>query len=248
MLPFTSAYLFHYATSWEKMHSLLLNSFLETGDYCLTKRPDISTLKNTTNSSKPTCSDIKEQVINKTFVKCRMVCLILGRPSSKVMKEELLPNFEYWHHRSGINIDIISIGFNADKVFSERDFAESLKDIECRSTWRYSGQTDILVLNCLYNKDNNSVTLDFGTAISITLEDAIKEKAIENSSSFFEKIISYAATCDGVDPTWGLSDFLAQNTIKSVFICLMLQLLPEFIRQDISRLTHFIIKDVRLIQ
>lgn len=174
----------------------------------------------------------------------RLACILFARPTAKLVKDDIIPNFNYWHHRSGLHVDFICVGYNNDESFSSQGFNKILKNFEERTSWKYSGETDLLLVNCHFDKTSHNAQLDFSNVVSVNLEDAIRDKAIKSVPAFFEEIISYASRCTGTDPTWGFSDSKAVGSTKSALVELILKLLPEAVKNEIGRVKYFAVRDV----
>ncbi|MBU0519895.1 hypothetical protein KJ564_13275 [bacterium] len=200
----------------------------------------------------------------------RMSLILFTRPELALAREEIIPNLEYYHYRSGHNIDIFCMGFavagDADTrlkrisfitsdlytgnsqswYFDNAAFNSVREDFENRTNrkWRYSGGTDVIILNSIYTNASDRVHLDFGHVVCVNLETAKQEKAIASVGSFFERIIQYAETASGDDPTWGFSDAMGITIGQSALKQLILSLLPKSIRTDIKHAFHFYVKDI----
>lgn len=93
----------------------------------------------------------------------RLLAIILGRPNSKLVKDEILPNLTYWHHRSASFLDILYVGLAEDNHWAhwdEKAFCSFLKAFRSKTSYRYSGETDLILCNSygrkqsvLYNKE-----------------------------------------------------------------------------------------------
>jgi hypothetical protein len=100
---------------------------------------------------------------NNRAVPIRAVGLVFGRPTCKVFKEELLPDTQYHSLRSGKKIEFFYMGFaDPDEEFlpvgvfdndnfSQESFVSAVEDFEARTTWRYSGGTDLILLNSWFS-------------------------------------------------------------------------------------------------
>lgn len=94
------------------------------------------------------------------------VGVLFANPYVPYVKNEILPSLEYFHHRSGGNFDFYCCGYGAywpenqysdqmvvtsiegvDWLFSQQAFAQVVNSFEERTKWRYSGETELLLLN-----------------------------------------------------------------------------------------------------
>jgi hypothetical protein len=91
----------------------------------------------------------------------RMVGLLFAPPETRLAREEIIPGLQYFHYRSGNNIDFFCTGYRRygpdpgydekivtnDRppwIFNLRMYDEFRRQIQQRSSWRYSGEADLL--------------------------------------------------------------------------------------------------------
>jgi hypothetical protein len=118
----------------------------------------------------------------------RLIGLIFGRPALPLFREQLLPNFGYWHHRTSTYTDFFTMGFaDSVKSFSDREFVKAVTQVETSTSWRYSGGTDLIVANACFDRKLKTLAFDWTCAIVIPLEEALATGAIRNVTSLFEK-------------------------------------------------------------
>ena len=153
----------------------------------------------------------------------RMVGIIFARPESPLAAKEIVPNLDYFHYRSGEHLDFFCAGYGADYAddpdrksqinvgdvgwkFNPNRFNAILKAMEKRSDWKYSGGTDLILTNARFDPATSRVSLDSESVMKCYLDEMIRIKAIPSVEEFFERIIKYAKSASGDDPTWGFSD------------------------------------------
>jgi hypothetical protein len=162
-------------------------------------------------------------------VPVRPVALIFGRPTCKVFKEELLPSRKYYHLRSGTNIEIFYMGYadpDAEHTiaeafdennFSEEFFVRSVSDFETKTKWKYSGETDIILLNSFFTPQGE-VRLDFTNAFTLPLETAIDSKLIRSGQKFIEDVMNQSRDCAVEDVVGRISDVLFLRNARRSFL------------------------------
>jgi hypothetical protein len=129
----------------------------------------------------------------------RPVALLFGLPSCSVMKDELLPNVTYYDLRSGNNIEVFYMGFLETRrgihtdSFDFHSFADAIRTSEEGTRWRYSGTTELLLLNSYYCRWG--VHLDFTNVFVIRLEEAIKSGLIKSATALLEEIMRRSREC-----------------------------------------------------
>ena len=154
----------------------------------------------------------------------RLVGLLFAPPESSLGKSEIIKSLDYFHHRSGDKIDFFCAGYRRygkdRQVVVERevssdsnpwyfnviDFEALRKETQKSSSWKYSGEADLILLNVWKSESSQDAVLDWSSAICCDLERMKKDKAIESARRFFEDIFRFVDGYDGKDPVWDLSD------------------------------------------
>ncbi len=191
------------------------------------------------------------------------VCgLLFARPTSSFVKKEILPNVEYFDRNSANHIDFFCIGYksflfeenfppnceiicqNMDSnwSFSIENFLIFKNGMESDNHWHYSGACDLLLLNAVFNSQEGTAELDFGTVIPIDLEIAIEEKAIRSVERLFESIVRLTKSLSGDNPTAALSNKLAVDLGKQDAVRVVSKLLPYGIGDVLGKYAHFATK------
>jgi hypothetical protein len=178
--------------------------------------------------------------------KVRLVGLLFGQPASPVIQSEILPRIDYWHLRTGKNINIFCIGFGDEsKDFNALSFYDCIYWLQARSKWKYSGETELVLLNARRAQEGNEnpvwseVELDLSSVVTLILESAMRDKAINSVASFMEQLIQFTENYSGNDPAWGFSDAQAGRLSVSALTNLLLAILPAAVRNDVKRALHF---------
>jgi len=208
----------------------------------------------------------------KKYHKVRMVGILFTRPVTNLAQDEIIPNLEYFHARTGENIDFFCAGFcayvppasgvecvldntgqevmlkdsNIHWQFDNRGFDRFRRDIEVRTEnkWKYSGESDLILINAKYDLQTHTASLDFSSAIVLNLSKAIADKAILSTSELFEDIARFAESHSGDDPTWGYSDHRGKKIGKSVLLDVLMAILPESVRDRFRDSFHFYVRDL----
>ena len=162
-------------------------------------------------------------------VPVRPVALIFGRPACKIFKDELLPDRGYYNLRSGDNVELFYMGYADpdaeylpvghfdDNDFSDQSFVSALSDFEKRTTWKYSSQTDVLLLNAFFSHKQN-VYLDFSNVFAIQLEEAVDSKLIGSGRGLIEEIMRQSRKCDREDVVMKASDVVFLKNARKTFL------------------------------
>ena len=138
----------------------------------------------------------------------RMAGVLFTRPNSQLGKLEILPNRDYWHIRSGENIDFFWPGYTTRWEFDPKLFNEFVREFEAKTRWKYSGGSDLILLNVHF--DPNSISedkpcgrcrLDFNSAVLCQLDRMIRDEAILSVETFFQDIFKFAEQQPGGEAT-----------------------------------------------
>lgn len=191
----------------------------------------------------------------------RLVGILFARPEVQLVKDEILPSIEYFHHRSGESSNFYFAGYQRALdgrdngayevvtsethrwVFSPQSFNRLRADLEGKTKWHYSGATDLILLNAVRD-DADRRHMSFTSAIVISLESLKHDGNIPHIGALFEQVFRYAEEHGGDDPTWGVSDALGAKTAGNGLKGLLLQALPEGVRGSIREAFHYSVKDI----
>lgn len=148
-----------------------------------------------------TYENLIENLIKKygTESKC-VIGILLGNSNSPFMREGILSRIDYYHHRSGNNIDFYFPGYgaywynecgkqeivcsieNVDWLFSSKLYSDFIEKIENQSKWKYSGETELLLLTF------SNGELNFKEVMIFWLDKMVEKGIIYSPSNFFEEI------------------------------------------------------------
>jgi len=189
----------------------------------------------------------------------RMVGLLFAPRETRLARDEIVPSLDYFHHRSGNNIDFFCAGYSRfgftsgerpvtqddpPWMFSIEAFDSFRRDIEGHSRWRYSSEADLLLMNGKRGNADGSASLDFSSSIVCDLDRMIRDHAIHSARRFFEDVFRFAEGVEKPDPTWGFSDEMGARTAGSALKRVILSLLPRDLGTDYQRAEHFAVRDV----
>ena len=176
----------------------------------------------------------------------RLFAFLLGRPDNKVVKDEILPRLDYWHHRSGTAVDFVCLGFSerSDETPDGRGFAQIVRMLEQHFNWKYSGETDLLVFNGRYDAIGGQAVFDLTQGVALTLERALEAKAISSVGALMEDLFRVTEAHRGDNPAWAFSDAQGLRIAGSGLKSLLLLLLPQWARDDAAKGLHFHVRDL----
>ncbi len=130
--------------------------------------------------------------------------------------------------------------------FSPKSFSEFVDDLENSSSWRYSGEVELLLLNATNEYERISFELDFRKVISINLNTANKIGAIESVQQLFEDIFRIAREKKTGTHIDSISDKLgAQSFLKGASDTLV-EMVPKGILKKIKATACFAVHDKKI--
>ncbi len=195
----------------------------------------------------------------------RPIGILLARPDHDIARKEILPALDYFHHRSGEDITLYCAGYgrywyedgmvynDAQPVaelsdtnpwmFSPKAFSVFISALESRTTWAYSGNPELLLLNIVIDREEEEeeVLFDFSRVLVIDLQRAKADGAISHAKGLMEDIFRVARNNRGdlsvnrIGKTLG-----AQSFLKSAREAL-LRLIPKGLGAVGKSSTHFVV-------
>jgi hypothetical protein len=219
--------------------------------------------------------DLREQP-NQSEEQVRMVGILFAPPEIQLSKSEIIPELTYFHLRSDNRFSLYCAGYTYEKneattgrviveldhrkwYFSVPRFEQTRQSVVANSTWKYSGGTDLILVNAGLQTLSQVIEddmdmprrasrtesyLDFSGAIAVTFEELLKQKAIASVSIFFESIFKFTDDFKGNDPTWGFSDSQGKKLVGSALKKFLLHLLPKPFRSPAEQAFNFAVKDI----
>jgi hypothetical protein len=121
---------------------------------------------------------------------------------------------------------------------------EFREELERTTAWRYSGGTDLVPTNAIWDAAHRSADLDFSSALAMNLEQAIADGAIPDAARWFERIFRFAESSRDDDPTWGFGASAGLVAAQSGLLSAILSLLPGSFGSEVKKLPHFVVADL----
>lgn len=200
-------------------------------------------------SKRSPIESIPEFLVGKFRASGKTVCLIgliFGQPQSNLVRDEIIPRIPYWHQRTARNIELFCVGFSSknNQRFDSATFLSAIGWLERHSRWRYSGETDLILMNAVFSNELQTVILDYSSAVVLTLERALESKAIPSVPALVEDLVAFAEQYEGTDPSWGFSDAQGKRVSMSALKEVLLSLLPKSVRSEARKAFQFVVRDL----
>lgn len=136
-----------------------------------------------------------------------IVVLLFVKPTNQAAID-IIQEFEYIHYNSSNYCSIYAIGYsndfekqtdkhykkvsellNSDWYFSNKAFVEFKNNLEERIKWKYSGETEILILQ---NNPGKTNALNFTNYVAVDLNKGLKEGYVDSFQRFMESLVRSA--------------------------------------------------------
>lgn len=172
-----------------------------------------------------------------------MLCFLIGHNSSVVVRDQVAPRLSYWNSRTASVMHVICIGIGSDN--SQAAAARAAKSIgwlESKSVWRYSGDTDLVLMNARVVE--REVQLQGNRVVALTVERALEDGAIKSLPNFVERMVKFTETSVRPDPVGTFSDRMAMDLAGSGLKSVLLAGLPKSLRKPARSAFHFYVREL----
>lgn len=170
----------------------------------------------------------------------------------KELAEQVVSSYGYWSKDSGKYIDMVFFGWQKDDddlEFNVEKFLHCRDQIESLSKWKYSGQTDLLLVNfvCPLNEEEQG-HFDFSESIYLPVEEMIRKENTPNLDKLMHDIVQVAKK--GWDDShdqgiWEISDRIGwQKGRKAVWEVLKKKIMGEDWAKAYDDLEPFAVRDL----
>ncbi|MFC7297051.1 hypothetical protein [Herminiimonas aquatilis] len=213
----------------------------------------------TLDSAHPSAGELMQR-LNERDEKS-FIGILFANPHIPYVRNEILSSLEYFHHRSGGNFDFYCCGYGAywpenqysdqkivtsvdgvDWFFSQQSFAEVVTSFEECTKWKYSGETELLLLDVNKSKTTKTKPV-IDSAVILNLELMQQDKAITSARSLFEKIIRFAKDKDGRG-AFEFSDAAGIDSAKQTIKTAILGLLPSTVASGYLKTENFAVREI----
>lgn len=181
-----------------------------------------------------------------------IVGILITRPDL-ITGEEIVRSLNYYHHLTSNNIDFYLPGYGAywnsvkypdmtvvtiidgiEWYFSNKAFVEFIENLEDKSSWQYTGESELLLIS-YHNK-----TLDFSEVVLFHLDKMLTDNTISSISAFVTQLNRLLKINRS---TWLFSLQEGTKCIVETFIKEIVNQLPTYISKPLSRGRHYLCQD-----
>lgn len=179
--------------------------------------------------------------------------ILITRPDLECGRN-ILNSLNYYHHASGNNINFYLPGYGAywgenypDKqivttidgikwAYSDQMFVKFVEDLEKYSKWKYSGESELLMLEYQNGK------LNFDAVMCFRLDNMLQDKVINSVSSFFQRLFRIADNgrpLEQIRNTFGKQQFIQMSKL------IIKDNIPEVWQDIVTQEKYFFVKNYR---
>ena len=142
------------------------------------------------------------------------MCGLLFAPPGTQVGKSIMARLDDWHHRSGNNFDIFCVGYIDRKLcdtdepvgkltergthtqfyYSAEAFYDILGHVARNSTWKYSGEADLLLVNAIRGSHECSPrsTLELDEIVKLDIDAIVKDRVYASASRLMERVCTFA--------------------------------------------------------
>ena len=161
-------------------------------------------------------------------------------------------SLNYYHHVTGNNLNFYLPGYGAywygtypdgqvvSKIngtewsYSDKMFVGFIEDLEKYSTWKYSGESELLML-----KYKNG-TLSFDGMMRFYLDNMIRDKVIVSVPSFFQQLVRICKKDNSLEK---ISNTFGRNRLAQVTKETILDNIPSCLENVFTQEKYFCVKN-----
>ncbi len=189
--------------------------------------------------------------IQRNQIKQDTIGILITRPDLDGGKS-IIRSLNYYHHLSGENTNFYLPGFGAywcdtypderivvkiDGVnwfYSDKMFVDFVRDLEKHCTWRYSGETELLMLQY-----QNGI-LSYDNMLRFYLDNMLRDNVIVSVSAFFQQLCRVSVTQRTIH---GISNQFGKQTGMQITKETILNNLPAGLSDTITKEKYFCVKN-----
>jgi len=172
----------------------------------------------------------------------------------KKLAEQVVASFDYWDKDTGDSLDVVLAGWSkkdGELAFDVSDFLKFRKCIETSSRWKYSGETDLLLLNFEVDTEAVEGWFDYSEAIVLPLEEMLRAKQIGSIDGLLAELarsseqVARTSRNEGTSPVWELSDRAGILRVKKDLWFAVKKFFLKDYAEKLDGLEQFAVKDMQ---
>ena len=187
-------------------------------------------------------------------VKDDIIGIHITRPDLNTGKN-ILDSLEYYHFRTGKSVNFYLPGYGAywtegtypdgkkvtsincvDWWFSNKMFSDFISDLEKHSKWKYSGESELLLV------DLKKGILSYENVLQFYLDDMLRSGVITTVHNFFEQLFRIMREKDSVNQ---ISNDYGVDKLKQISKDEIIKRLPLRLGQVYEKEKHFCVRNLQ---
>lgn len=133
-----------------------------------------------------------------------------------------------------------------DWFFSPRQFNNIRGILERKSTWRYSGGVELVLMNTRRVGNTDDYVFDPSQTIVMRLDELGQDGVAGSVGVLFESIFRYCEDPNLTDPISGLSDHLGLQAAGRSFKRVLLSVIPRGLGREFEKVAKWAVRDFSL--
>ena len=172
----------------------------------------------------------------------------------KKLADQAVASFDYWDKDTGESLDIVLAGWKHSEgalTFDAEEFLAFRRVVEKSSVWKYSGETDLLLLNFEVNLDEIDGSFDYSEVIVLPLEEMLRNKHIGSLDGFISELatsarnVSADSRFSGSSPVWDMSDHAGILRVKKDLWHAVKKFFLKDYADKLEALEYFAVRDLQ---
>jgi hypothetical protein len=171
----------------------------------------------------------------------------------KALADQAIASFGYWHKDSAETFDIVFVGWSCtenETHFHLDEFLKFKQAVESTSTWDFSGETDLLLLNFEVDLNTSRAKFDYTEAIVLRIEAMLRDKQAGSLDGLLAELISAsrsvspATGAEGDSPIWQISDQIGYLRAKRGIWQVIKKIVLRDSADTVSAIENFAVQDI----
>ena len=146
-----------------------------------------------------------------------------------------LPGYgAYWHNAYPDEINVAKID-GVHWSFSDKMFVEFIRELEKNSSWKYLGETELLLI------ETQNGELNFDYTLQMYLDNMLRDTVIDSVHSFFQQVFNILEMESELDK---VSNRLGRKKFVEISKKMVLDNVPEYLREPFMQEKYFCVKNI----
>ena len=169
--------------------------------------------------------------------------------ATKSASPKLQDSIDFWHRDSGRYFDLVFPAWYrryGELRFSEKRFVDYKDEVQQVSDYRYSGETDLLILNFEYFLEYGRGAFAFDQVIDIKVDSLIKDNGVNSLNGLITEVTNAAKdvyTNTGDTGIWEISDRIGSIRTEAGLFNMLVKKIDKYVAGTFGKLIPFSVRD-----